>query len=194
MNEFLTDNEGIPMRIVFVVLLCLSGVACNRTDPGNGVPVLGDAVPAPAPIVAMIPVELTVVEASVAPLLSDTCNLEDIDGVTVPDANPIDAKSRMVPVGGWLVDNAMNALPSELFVRIQSTTGDGKIWQFPVKQGLERPDVRKAYGAVPAQLRSGFAGRADLSGFTAGKYMLRLSYSRDGQLVVCDNGRSVVLK
>jgi len=92
------------------------------------------------------------------------------------------------------VDNVKNVLPSELFVRIQSTTGDGKMWQFPVKQNLERPDVQKQYGGVAALLKSGFAGQADLSTLAAGKYLVRLAYARDGELVVCDNGRAVVLK
>ena len=187
------------MRLAFVLLLSLSAAACNRTDPGSSAQApaataAASTTAAAAPAAAASPAELTAAEVAVAPMLSDTCNLESVDGVTVVDANPIDAKSRLLPVGGWLVDNVKNVLPAELFVRIQSTTGDGKMWQFPVKQSLERPDVQKQYGGVPALLKSGFAGQADLTTLAAGKYLLRLAYSRDGELVVCDNGRAVVLK
>ncbi len=185
------------MRLVCVALLCLSAVACNRVDPGSTAPAPAATAVAPAAAPAGpagVLGELTPEQTAIAPMLTDTCNLESIDGVTVVDANPIDAKSRLVPFGGWLVDNVKNELPAQLFVRIQSTSGDGRMWQFPVAQQLERADVQKQYRGVPALLRSGFAGQMDLTQLAAGKYLLRLAYDRDGELVVCDNGRSVVLK
>lgn len=185
------------MRLVSVLLICLSVAACNRVDPSSTSPApAASTAPAPVPAepaVPAVPTELNAAQIAIAPMLSDTCNLESIDGTVVPDANPIEAKSRSVPVGGWLVDNVKNELPSELFVRIQSTSGDGKTWQFPVKQDLERADVQAKFGGVPALLKSGFAGQPDLSALDPGKYLLRLAYDRDGELVLCDNGRAVVL-
>lgn len=184
-------TEEFPMRLACVVLLCLLAAACNRVDPASTAPAPAAPMAATTP---QTPVELSPEQVAVAPILSDKCNLESIDGVVVVDGNPIEAKSRLVPVGGWLVDEVKIALPAKVSVRIQTTTGDGRIWQFPVIQSLERADVKTLFGGAPVLLKSGFAGQMDMAGLDAGKYLLRLAYERDGELVVCDNGRAVVLK
>lgn len=188
------------MRLVPLLLLCLSVVACNRTDPASiPHPVVADVESAqPTEEVATTappaPVELTADDAAVSPTMSPTCNLENIDGIVVPDMNPIEAKSRQVQVSGWALDEVMKNVPTELFVRVYSTSGDGRIWQHAVKAGGERTDVQVIQGGTPEVLNSGFEGSLNLAGLDPGKYSLRVSYSRDGQLILCDNGRSVVLK
>lgn len=188
------------MRLVPVLLLCLSAVACSRTDP--------DSAPAPAPAVAAdeaLPaevaatdtqppaVELTASEAAAATTMSPACNLENVDGTVVVDMNPIEAKSRQVLVGGWAFDEVNKNVPAELFVRVYSTSGDGRIWQYQVTQDIERGDVQATQGRARV-LKSGFRGSLDLASLDPGKYLLRLSFLRDGAVVLCDNGRSVVLK
>jgi len=178
------------MRFAHVLLLCLLATACNRVDPSST-----PAAPvATAAVSKQGPTELSPEQVAIAPLLSDKCNLETVDGIVVADASPVEAKGRQVPVGGWLVDEVGNSLPGKIAVRIQSTTGDGRMWEFPVVQSLERADVQALFGGSPTLANSGFAGVMDLTGFAAGKYLLRLTYQRAGELVVCDNGRALILK
>ncbi|MDZ4325782.1 MAG: hypothetical protein U1A73_12340 [Pseudomonas sp.] len=188
------------MRLVPVLLLCLSIVACKRTDPASAptpAVVGGETAPTEVAAAALAPpavVELTAEQVAVAPTMSTACNLESVDEIVVPDMNPIEAKSRQVQVSGWALDEVMKNVPTELFVRVYSTSGDGRIWQHAVKVGGERTDVQVIQGGTPEVLNSGFEGSLNLAALDPGKYSLRVSYSRDGQLILCDNGRSVVLK
>lgn len=185
------------MRLVPVLLLCLSVVACSRTDPASApAPAVGADEALPAEVVATDTqppaAELNAEQAALTPTMSPACNLESVDGILVPDMNPIEAKSRQVLVGGWAFDEVNKNLPAELFVRVYSTSGDGRIWQYQVTQDIERGDVQATQGRARV-LKSGFHGSLDLASLDPGRYSLRLSFLRDGALVLCDNGRSVVL-
>jgi hypothetical protein len=129
----------------------------------------------------------------VAPELSSACNLESIDGVLVQNMDPIAPKARQFTVSGWLVDDVAKNVPAGLSVRAYSVSGDGRIWQFPTRGGIERTDVQALQGNSPEVLNSGFEAQLDLSQLAAGEYRLRLAYPRGDQLVVCDNGRAVIL-
>ena len=188
------------MRLVPVLLLCLSIVACNRTDPASAptpAVVGGETAPtevAAAALASPAVVELTAEQVAVTPTMSPACNFESVDEIIVADMNAIEAKSRQVKVSGWALDEIKKNVPAELFVRVYSTSGDGRIWQYQATQGLERSDVQAAQGGAPELLASGFQSSLDLAALDSGKYSLRLSFLRDGALVLCDNGRSVVLK
>ncbi len=182
------------MRLAFIAVLCFTAVACDRSEPANTA-ATGTASAEPAAPALPAMTELSSAEAVVAPVINEACNLEYVDGVLVPDGNPIEAKSRVVKVSGWLVDNVTKTLPGQLFVRVYSTSGNGRIWQLPVAQTMERPEVQRIFGGGEAALlKSGFEGQLDMSDLASGKYTLRLSYDRAGELVLCDNGRAVVLK
>lgn len=183
------------MRLAFVVLICLSAVACDRVEPTTPPEGAASATTAaePAPLPALV--ELTSAQAVVEPVINEACNLEYVDGVLVPDGNPIEAKSRVVKVSGWLVDNVTKTLPGQLYVRAYSTSGNGRVWQLAVAQSQDRPEVQRIFGGgEPALLKSGFEGQLNMADQAPGKYTLRLSYERGGETVLCDNGRAVVLK
>lgn len=187
------------MRVAAVLLLCLATAACNRTEPGNApapaaeAPAGASVEPSPEPNTAP-GAELTAEQVAVVPVLSETCNLESIDGVVVQDMEPIAPKARQFSVSGWLVDDVARNVPTGLAVRAYSVSGDGRIWQFPASGGIERSDVQALQGNVPEMLNSGFQAQLDLSGLAPGEYRLRLAYPRGDQLVVCDNGRAVSLQ
>lgn len=193
------------MRIYPIALLCLSLAACGN----DGAPASGQAdTPANAetPAIAEAPVAvaepaptpaleaLTAEQAVVTPVLSEACNMELVDGVLVPDGNPIAVKSPIFDVSGWAFDEVAKALPGKLAVRVYSTSGDGKIWQVNAVQASERKDVADLHPEMGNILKSGFQARLDTTGFPAGRYSLRLAYDRAGQEVLCDNGRSITIK
>jgi len=184
------------MRLALVVMICLSAVACDRVEPTTAPGVAAaptPAAPKPAPLPPLV--ELSSDQAVVVPVINEACNLEYVDGVLVPDGNPIEAKSRLVKVSGWLVDNVTKTLPEQLYVRVYSTSGNGRVWQLAVAQSQDRPEVQRIFGGgEPALLKSGFEGQLDMADLAPGKYTLRLSYQRGADTVLCDNGRAVVLK
>lgn len=181
------------MRAVAVLLLCVATVACNRTEPTTATPPPVQAAAAPAPA-AVAGKELSALEVAVEPEVSANCNLEAIDGVSVPDMNPIVPRERKFAVTGWLVDDVSKNVPAELSVRVYSISGDGRIWQFPATVGIERSDVHAVQGNTPEVLNSGFQSMLDLSDLKPAQYRLRLAYQRGDKLVVCDNGRSITLR
>lgn len=186
------------MRSVAPLLVCVLLAACSRPEneqaatPPQPEPQPEQAAPE-APVQPAALVELSPADI-VTPELSGTCNLEAIDGVVVPDAKPIEAKGREFQVAGWVIDDAGQRVPSEVQVRIASQSGNGRVWQQAFVPANERPDVQQSQGGSPDVLKSGFSGSIQASSLEPGLYGLRLAYVRDGKEVVCDNGRSVLLK
>jgi hypothetical protein len=182
------------MRVVILLLLSLSMVACDRPERSQSAQ-QKPAVPPPQLAAASSEslVELSSAQI-VTPELSGACNLEAIDGVVVPDAKPIEAKTRRISVSGWLVDDTSKRIPEVVQLRLASQAGDGRVWQQALLPTAERLDVQKLQGGSPEVLKAGFSGSVDTSSLPPGRYALRLAYDRAGKEIVCDNGRGIILK
>lgn len=184
------------MRWMSIGIICLVSVACNRVDPATAhepspATLAGQPTGAESSVASLGLLELSATEAAVKPVLSTACNLEVVDDIVVPDATPIVAVSRTIKFAGWLVDEVSKLAPEQMFLRLYSISGDARIWQVRMVQESERADVQIRYGGT---LNSGFSGIVDTVRLAPGRYSLRLAYDRNGQSVLCDNGRAVILK
>ncbi len=182
------------MKYVAPLVLVLLVAGCNRPAQDSG----GQSAPGPAADVAQAKSQseplVAEVVTGVAPVLSGTCNIETVDAAVVQNGDPIQLNGRKFSVGGWVVDEVAGAAPSTMNLRVSSQSGDGLVWQQKVVPSLERPDVQQSHGGGVGALKSGFSTDVDASSLAAGTYRLTLSYMRDNQVVVCDNGRAVVVK
>lgn len=196
--------EGFKiMRIHSVMLVASVALAiagCDRTAPAaqdtdsKSAATAADNDPNKGVVAPTIsPVALTTQQVAVKPVLSANCNLEIVDGTVVPDGNPISAKTKKFEVKGWLFDETTKTAPANVAVRLYSTGGNGAIFEASVPMNYKRPDLVKANADNAALEKAGFWAFIDANQVPAGKYSLRLSYDRAGAIVLCDNGRSILL-
>lgn len=181
------------MRTIYPILLCVALAACNRPEPAGST--AAAPTPAAAPAAAATSTGLKELSANEfgSPQASATCNLEMIGSTLVPDAKPIAINGRKFTVSGWAFDDATKKPPSKLFLRLISKGAETRMWEYELAQNIDRTDVQNLYGGASELVKTGFSGEVDAAGLPAGEYSAIVAYLRDSTLVVCDNGRAVVL-
>lgn len=168
-------------RLFSVICVVASTAACQ--EPNS----------APAATAGPTLTEMTVQDNRL-PLAADhLCNLEragkKVFNASVP-FTPSDPHA--VEFSGWAGDDVTKRLPDNLTLRLR-LSGTSRAWEIPLSLSVKRTDVAKAFNA-PQLEQSGFNATMDTSALPPGVYRVLLVHKRDGQRLVCDNGRSLQVK
>lgn len=159
---------GIPTILLAGLIGCREP---NQAIVGEPVPAAAAGGEAPVPSVTAV---------------STRCNLESADG-SVFDGQDMRV-GRVVKLAGWL-DLGEAGIPGSGEVVLSA--GDKEIAaMFPVAPSMERPDVSSATGAGAS---AGFEVTLELDGISAGRYHVYLRHRSEDELMVCDNGRHLLI-
>lgn len=202
-------NSAIKHKLLTVAmaagLLTLSG--CGK----NEVPAAGDAAApaaaAPAEVVVALQPEAVVpatgVLTSVDPTLpletvgsiadkGPSCNLEMIAGINTSEPK-IEAKvGSKIKVSGWMFSFPTHSIPVNRYVRVTSDDGTSA-WETIVGTRADRPDILPWFNIGDWALNSGFEQEFSLDTLPAGVYHLRMTYTENGKVYSCDNGRTITV-
>jgi hypothetical protein len=186
-------------------LLALSG--CGKSEA----PAAGEAAaPAPAaPVEAVVALQqeavapATGVLTSVDPTLAletvtsiadkgPSCNLEMIAGINTSEPKIEVKVGSKIKVSGWMFSFPTHSIPVNRSVRVTSDDG-ASAWETIVGTRADRPDILPWFNIGDWALNSGFEQEFSLDALPAGVYHLRMTYTENGKVYSCDNGRTITL-
>jgi len=194
MNSALISRRDAS-RSALAIALALALAACSPSQPESGAAAPGAtpaAAPEAAPAATAAPVAGVLAEAplEVGRTEIKTCNIEAIDGKHWESAPLPVAAGASFLLGGFLFDEPKQSVPATLTMRLVSQ--DQKhAWETPVLDKLDRPGLPEFLKVGDWALRSGFQQQVQLGSLPQGRYHLEVSFERDGERFVCDNGRDI---
>jgi len=125
------------------------------------------------------------------PVVINQCNLDSLQGATpLTDINFSSAPKNKLKASGWFANVAAGKTPEEVTIIFIDQTGAASS-QGAGSAGAPRPDVAKVLNKE-ALKNSGYAINIELNGnLPSGMYRILLNGNIDGQIGVCDTGRSI---
>lgn len=147
--------------------------------------------PPPAPrLAASAPISL---EGSTG--VNDDCNVEGIDGKLFTDASLSFPKGGTREIGGWIVDKAGKAIPTNLTLVVAGVGSTSGVFTSTAATWLDRAGVAETRGYGPELARSGFSFKVDTADVPAGTYhVFVVGDAAAGNKLVCDPGRQLVIE
>jgi hypothetical protein len=196
-----------------VAILAAAGLLSGCEKPTPATPAVADVAPpsaatgsaqapaAPANAAPAVPtgsLEEVVIGSELLPSQADaakgpSCNLENIAGKDTGTDTNISAKAgTSATMTGWLFSFASHSVPANRYVRIQTEDGS-HAWQTLVGGASDRADILPWFGVGDWALKAGFHQAVQLGTLAPGKYHVLLTFSENGKMFACDNGRTLTI-
>lgn len=176
-------------KVTLCSALLLTATACQQQPSSSESAQTRAAVSATAEVAMSM--RTTDVRIATGAQQNKSCNIERVNNIGFGAEPPHASRSRPVIIDGWIVDEASQAVPANLKLRLQTANGVSA-WEQDVSERNERADVAGALGS-DAYLQSGFRVNLDVAEMLPGDYVVYLAFDGAGSEAICGLGRRFTL-